>query len=220
MDKFDDFFKEKIEEETKEFPVPESFELKVEETLNNLPDNKKENWYINKKVIAVAACFAFVFLVGSRFINPINNNLRSRTSYTADTAEMALDESMNMPKAQGYALQDIQEIIPDVEEIESLNIKSLKEEQKYKFVDKREDIEQLISLINSLELTEIIDQGISEWDFIIQTNGGVNHSIMIKDNIINVDFKWYRCDENISDKLNELYNSFNYEEKYIAYCNF
>lgn len=220
MDKFDEFLKERTEYEVEEFLVPESFDLKVEDTLNNLPDNKKEKLNINKKAIAMAACFAFIFLVSSRYIIPNSNKSSSRMMDNTDTAEMALDESMDMAKAQSYSLNDMQELIHDSEEIQSLIIKSLKEEHKFKFVNKTEDIDKLISLIDSLNVSEVIDQGISEWDFLIQTNGGINHSIMVKDNFINIDSKWYSCEENISDKLDELYKSFNYEEKNIAYCNF
>ena len=63
MDKFDEFLKKKTEDENNEFTLPESFNLKIEETLKCLEDNKKEKWYINRKIISIVACFALYFLL-------------------------------------------------------------------------------------------------------------------------------------------------------------
>lgn len=223
MDKFDDFLKEKAEYENEKFIMPESFDFKIEETLANLPDDKKDKWYKNKKLITMAACFAFVVLIGGRGIIP--NNKTTRIMDNDGSIEIASDESqmkssMDISQSESYKLYDNEQLINEIDKIESINIKSLKEGHKFKLVDKKEDIEEIINYINSLNIVEVTGVDTDNWDFLIQTNGGVNHSIIIKDNYISIDDKWYECGENISNKISEIYKSLNYEEKDIAYCNF
>ena len=220
MDKFDEFLSKRTEDESKEFVVPESLDLRIEETLKHLNDDKKEKWYRNKKIISMVACFALICLVGFRYVLPNNMSSMNKSSATEMSADKAQLRDMDMPEVESYGLErSSEELILNANEIKSLNIKSLAGESRYKFVDKAEDIEILIDTINALNKSEIIDQGISEWDFLIQTNGSVNHSIMIKGKFINIDEKWYEANEDISKIIKDIYVELNYEEKEVAYCN-
>lgn len=220
MDKFDEFLSKRTEDESKDFVVPESFDIRVEETLMHLSDDKKDKWYRNKKIISMAACFALICLVGLRYVLPNSMSSMNKSSGSESSADKAQLRDMNMPEVESYGLENrSEELLINANEVKSLNIKSLSGEAKYKFVDKAEDIEILIDTINRLNKSEIIDQGISEWDFLIQTNGSINHSIMIKEKSINIDDKWYSSDEDISKIIENIYSTLNYEEKDIKYCN-
>lgn len=218
MDKFDEFLSKRTKDENKEFVVPESLDLRIEETLKHLSDDKKEKWYRNRKIISMAACFALICLVGLRYVLPNSMSRMNKSSASESSSDKS--QLRDMPDIESYRLENRSgELIINANEVKSLNMKSLAGEPKYKFVDKAEDIKKLIDTINTLNKSEIIDQGISEWDFLIQTNGSVNHSIMIKEKFINIDDKWYSSDEDISKIIENIYSTLNYEEKDIKYCN-
>ncbi len=219
MDKFDEFLKKRTEEENKEFTLPESFELKIEETLKSLDDNKKEKWYMNKKVISMVACLTLMFLVGIRytaFNDSLGVNNRGFTKMSADSARV---RGVNEPEMANYSLEDSEDIKINKDEVQGLTIKSLSGEAKFKFVNKEKDIKNIIDSINNLYKSEIIDQGISEWDFLIQTSGNINHTIEVKGNLLNIDNRYYESEEDVSKIIRDIYSNLNYEEKDIKYCN-
>lgn len=182
MDKFDEFLKKKTEDENNEFTLPESFNLKIEETLKCLEDNKKEKWYKNRKIISMVACFALVFFVGLRY-TVFNGSLTINESTTMDMQSDSVQRSsIPEPEISNYSLENSEDFIINQNEVKELTIKSLSGEAKFKFVNKEEDINNIIESINKLYKFEVIDQGISEWDFLIQTTGEVNHTIEVKGN--------------------------------------
>lgn len=219
MDKFDEFLNEKAKHEEKEFNLPESFDLKVENTLKCLTDDKKDKWYINKKIVSIAACFIVALLVGLRYTS--YNNLVGLDN--SSVMEMAIDNTqrrdLNTPQIANNETQDTEKVFINKDDINGLTIKSLLSGAKFKSVNKKEDIDSIVDCINNLNKSEVIDQGISEWDFLIQTSGVTNHSIEIKGNLINIDNKYYELNENVSDIIKNIYSDLNYEEKDINYCN-
>lgn len=219
MDKFDEFLKKKTEDENNEFTLPESFNLKIEETLKCLEDNKKEKWYKNRKIISMVACFALVFFVGLRY-TVFNGSLTINESTTIDMQSDSVQRSsIPEPEISNYSLENSEDFIINQNEVKELTIKSLSGEAKFKFVNKEEDINNIIESINKLYKFEVIDQGISEWDFLIQTTGEVNHTIEVKGNLINIDNRCYESNEDISEIIRNIYDNLNYEEKNIKYCN-
>lgn len=219
MDKFDEFLKKKTEDENNEFTLPESFNLKIEETLKCLEDNKKEKWYKNRKIISMVACFALVFFVGLRY-TVFNGSLTINESTTMDMQSDSVQRSsIPEPEISNYSLENSEDFIINQNEVKELTIKSLSGEAKFKFVNKEEDINNIIESINKLYKFEVIDQGISEWDFLIQTTGEVNHTIEVKGNLINIDNRCYESNEDISEIIRNIYDNLNYEEKNIKYCN-
>ena len=214
MDKFDEFLKKKTEDENNEFTLPESFNLKIEETLKCLEDNKKEKWYKNRKIISMVACFALVFFVGLRY-TVFNGSLTINESTTMDMQSDSVQRSsIPEPEISNYSLENSEDFIINQNEVKELTIKSLSGEAKFKFVNKEEDINNIIESINKLYKFEVIDQGISEWDFLIQTTGEVNHTIEVKGNLINIDNRCYESNEDISEIIRNIYDNLNYE-----YCN-
>ena len=219
MDKFDEFLKKKTEDENNEFTLPESFNLKIEETLKCLEDNKKEKWYKNRKIISMVACFALVFFVGLRY-TVFNGSLTINESTTMDMQSDSVQRSsIPEPEISNYSLENSEDFIINQNEVKELTIKSLSGEAKFKFVNKEEDINNIIESINKLYKFEVIDQGLSEWDFLIQTTGEVNHTIEVKGNLINIDNRCYESNEDISEIIRNIYDNLNYEEKNIKYCN-
>lgn len=228
MDKFDEFLKKKTEDEDKNFTLPESFDLKIEETLSSLEDDKKDKWYINKKIVSMVACFALVFLVGLRYMifdESLGMDKNSGTEMAADNVqrrginESGISNYNSEPEIANYSLGDSANVNINKDEVKGLTIKSLAGEAKFKFVNEEEDIQKIIDSINNIYKSEVIDQGISEWDFLIQTSGSINHTIEVKGNLINIDNKYYEAEEDVSKIIKDIYSNLNYEEKDIKYCN-
>ena len=58
-------------------------------------------------------------------------------------------------------------------------------------------------------------------DFLIQTNGvESNHTIIIKNDIMNIDNKWYKINSEEVNNFKSMYNNLNYDENSIPYCNY
>ena len=79
----------------------------------------------------------------------------------------------------------------------------------------------IISFINDILKEEIQKQTLGEWDFLIQTNGvESNHTIIIKNDIMNIDNKWYKINSEEVNNFKSMYNNLNYDENSIPYCNY
>ena len=244
MDKFDEYLKNKSKSENEDFVLPKSFEYKLEETLKNLDkENKNETnvWYMNKKLWTTAACFAFVFLaatsiryeVNSNRSNSIEKSLENQvTGYSEAIPEVA---SHNQSSTRGIGndeatKQEVEEFsledrfgdgIIDSNNINKIIVKNIVDGNTYKSVDNKVDIEKIISFINNIPKEEIQKQTLGEWDFLIQTNGvESNHTIIIKNDILNIDNKWYKIDSEEVSNFKSMYNDLNYDENNIPYCNY
>lgn len=244
MDNFDEYLKNKSHMEDKEFILPKSFDNKIEETLGNLDKvnlEKKKNWYSNKRVWATAACFAFICLTAISINSNINLNkssdiLRSAENnieeYSTNTPEVAMydsGESRSIEEDYGDETQkselnlrdSIDDGLIDVSNISKVVIKSMGNDNKYKAIDKIIDIELIIGFINEIPKQEVEKQDINDWNFLIQTSGvGVNHTIIIQDDIMNIDDKWYKISSEDNKNFKEIYNNLNYQEDHIPYCNY
>ena len=244
MDKFDEYLKNKSKSENEDFVLPKSFEYKLEETLKNLDkENKNETnvWYMNKKLWTTAACFAIVFLaatsiryeVNSNRSNSIEKSLENQvTGYSEAIPEVA---SHNQSSTRGIGndeatKQEVEEFsledrfgdgIIDSNNINKIIVKNIVDGNTYKSVDNKVDIEKIISFINNIPKEEIQKQTLGEWDFLIQTNGvESNHTIIIKNDILNIDNKWYKIDSEEVSNFKSMYNDLNYDENNIPYCNY
>lgn len=244
MDKFDEYLKNKSKSENEDFVLPKSFEYKLEETLKNLDkENKNETnvWYMNKKLWTTAACFAFVFLaatsirygVDSNRSNSIEKSLENKvTGYSdaipevashneASTRGIGNDEATKQ-EVEEFSLEDrFGDGIIDSNNINKIIVKNIVDGNTYKSVDNKVDIEKIISFINNIPKEEIQKQTLGEWDFLIQTNGvESNHTIIIKNDILNIDNKWYKIDSQEVSNFKSMYNDLNYDENNIPYCNY
>ena len=244
MDKFDEYLKNKSKSENEDFVLPKSFEYKLEETLKNLDkENKNETnvWYMNKRLWTTASCFAFVFLaatsirygVDSNRSNSIEKSLENQvTGYSdaipevashneASTRGIGNDEATKQ-EVEEFSLEDrFGDGIIDYNNINKIIVKNIVDGNTYKSVDNKVDIEKIISFINDIPKEEIQKQTLGEWDFLIQTNGvESNHTIIIKNDILNIDNKWYKIDSEEVSNFKSMYNDLNYDENNIPYCNY
>lgn len=237
MDKFDDYLKKRSTKEIEEFTLPESFENKIEETLVNLDkiDQKESKvWYKEKKFLSSAACLAIICLAGfgmskvSNFnegISKMNLSENQRTTYDSSEPEIASNESresdspvefQNEFNVNQYGVSDI----INLEDINSIVFKEVQKGGKYKVVNNKEDVKSIVDIINSITLKTVSSQSLEQWDFLIQTNGASNHSIIVQDNIMNVDDKYYEITSEGVDELLKIYNQLNYGESDIPFCDF
>lgn len=236
MDKFDEYLRNKIKGENDEFVLPKSFEHKLEDTLKNLDKESKSKinrWYINKKLWTTAACFAFVFLTSVSIKYGVNLNKSNSLEKSLNRQDAEYSESI--PDVASYSgdeatKQEVREFsledrfgdkVIDSSNINKIIVKNLVDGNTYKSVDNKIDIENIISFINDIHGKEIQQQILGELDFIIQTNGvESNHTIIIKDEIMNIDNKWYKIDSEEVNKFKSMYNDLNYDENSIPYCNY
>ena len=109
----------------------------------------------------------------------------------------------------------------DYSNINKIIIKDISVSNTYKAIDDKDNIKHLIQSINNIYKVEIQNQNINNGDFLIQTNGiDSNHSIIIENDIMNIDDKWYRIDSTEVNNLREIYNKLSYDAKDIPYCNY
>lgn len=236
MDKFDEYLRNKIKGENDEFVLPKSFEHKLEDTLKNLDKESKSKinrWYINKKLWTTAACFAFVFLTSVSIKYGVNLNKSNSLEKSLNRQDAEYSESI--PDVASYSgdeatKQEVREFsledrfgdkVIDSSNINKIIVKNIVDGNTYKSIDNKIDIENIIRFINDIHKEEIQQQNLGEWDFIIQTNGvESNHTIIIKDEIMNIDNKWYKIDSEEVNKFKSMYNDLNYDENSIPYCNY
>ena len=221
MDKFNKYLKNKSKSENKEFVLPNSFECKLEETLKNLDKENKSKtnvWYINKKLLTMVACFAFVFLVGISIKYGVNSNKSNFTDRSLENQIAGYSEGI--PEIASRNKAETRDVVSD-EVIDSNNInkiiiKNIVDGNIYKSIDNKIDIERIISFINDIPKEEIQEQILEEWDFLIQTSGmESNHTIIIKNHIMNIDNKWYKIDSEEVNSFKAMYNALNYDENSI-----
>ena len=109
----------------------------------------------------------------------------------------------------------------DSTNINKIIVKNIIDGDTYKSVDNKVDIEKIISFINDIPKEEIQQQTLGEWDFLIQTNGvESNYTIIIKNDIMNIDNKWYKINSEEVNNFKDMYNDLNYDENSIPYCNY
>lgn len=238
MDKFDEYLNNKVEMESEKFILPKLFEDKIEETLESLDKKnleKEEKWYFNKNIWITAACFAFIsltVLVTNKNNNETTNDLIRMSSEMDNNSSMVSYNNAESGSIREYSSNEsveeqlesninINDSFIDYNNINKIIIKFMDNINKYKTIDKRDDIRQVIDFINYTSKKEIEKQDINNWDFLIQTNGiGLNHNIIIKDDIMIIDDKWYKIDLNDNERLKNVYNDLNYNEKDIPYCDY
>ena len=238
MDKFDEYLNNKVEMESEKIILPKSFEDKIEETLEILDKKnleKEEKWYFNKNIWITAACFAFIsltLLVTNKNNNETTNDLIRMSSEMDNNSSMVSYNNAESGSIREYSSNEgveeqlesninINDSFIDYNNINKVIIKFMDNINKYKTIDKRDDIRQVIDFINYTSKKEIEKQDINNWDFLIQTNGiGVNHNIIIKDDIMIIDDKWYKIDLNDNERLKNVCNDLNYNEKDIPYCDY
>lgn len=244
MDKFDEYLKNKSKSENEEFVLPKSFEYKLEDTLKNLDKENKSKinrWYMNKKLWTTAACFAFIFLTSVSIKYGINSdNLSSlgkglenqATEYSENAPDVASydgaetrgidNNEATKQQISEFSLEDsFGEGVIDSNNINKIIVKNIIDGNTYKSVDNKVDIEKIISFINDIPKVEIQQQTLGEWDFLIQTNGvESNYTIIIKNDIMNIDNKWYKINSEEVNNFKDMYNDLNYDENSIPYCDY
>ena len=238
MDKFDEYLNNKVEMDIEKFILPKSFEDKIEETLESLDKKnleKEEKWYFNKNIWITAACFAFIsltVLVTNKNNNETTNDLIRMSSEMDNNSSIVSYNNAESGSIREYSSNEsveeqlesninINDSFIDYNNINKIIIKFMDNINKYKTIDKRDDIRQVIDFINYTSKKEIEKQDINNWDFLIQTNGiGLNHNIIIKDDIMIIDDKLYKIDLNDNERLKNVYNDLNYNEKDIPYCDY
>ena len=100
------------------------------------------------------------------------------------------------------------------EKISNIRIQALPSPPKFKDIDKKEDIEKIVTFLNDLPREEVKDDGRNGWQFFIEVNeiGSTNYVSFVGDRLY-IDKNCYKIDDKALNEFRELYDSFQYEEK-------
>ena len=98
-------------------------------------------------------------------------------------------------------------------DVKTISFKALPSPPKVKTIDKKEDIEKIVSYINSIKYEDIKKENINGWQFWIELKGKGNNSISFIGNRVHYNKKWYGIDQRILEELQKLYDSMDYKEE-------
>jgi len=88
----------------------------------------------------------------------------------------------------------------------NIKLTALPSPPKVKTISKKEDIEKVISFINSIDKKVILPSGEKGWEFYIQTKGNKEHSITFIGNRMKIDLVWYKINIDELKRMREIYN--------------
>lgn len=118
MDKFNDFMRNKIIEENENFSLPKSFEDKIESVLDDI-DNKEsikiDPWYKNRRILTMAACFAFsCFVLMKLLVN--KGDMIDSAPKTASQIETAEDSAYGLYSEEGAEVREqiLEDSLPEI----------------------------------------------------------------------------------------------------------
>ena len=201
-DEFERFLMDKAKDEKSKFYIPISFDIKIEESLNEvdkISSNKSKRWYENKKIMVVAASFVFIFslrLIKYSMRNNSSINMARSMSQMANE-NVSLEDSWSVEEANGNIY--LKNII-DLKKVKSIDVngKIIKDEDK---------ISKLLYLLNSLPLKKS-EAEISEENYIIKIKGEKTYIIYMKENLLLVNGIVYSSSthevENVQKEISNL----------------
>ena len=201
-DEFERFLMDKAKDEKSKFYIPISFDIKIEESLNEvdkISSNKSKRWYENKKIMVVAASFVFIFslrLIKYSMRNNSSINMARSMSQMANE-NVSLEDSWSVEEANGNIY--LKNII-DLKKVKSIDVngKIIKDEDK---------ISKLLYLLNSLPLKKS-EAEISEENYIIKIKGEKTYIIYMKENLLLVNgivYSWSTHEvENMQKEISNL----------------
>jgi hypothetical protein len=97
-----------------------------------------------------------------------------------------------------------------------IKITALPSPPNIKTIDKKADIEKIISFINSINKKVTMPSSAKGWEFYIQTKGNKDHYIYFVGNRMKIDWVWYKISIDEIKTLREIYKGSDYkEEPYI-----
>lgn len=201
-DKFEKFLMDKAKDEKSKFYIPVSFDTRIEESLKEVDKisfNKSKRWYENKKLMAIAASFVFIFS-----LSLIRYSMKS--NFNIDMAR-----SMNQIANENATLEDsgsVEEVNENIYLKELIDLKKVERiDVNGKVIEDQDKISKILYLLNSLPLKNSEAEFVKE-DYAIEIKGEKTYIIYMKENLLLINGAVYHSStlaiENMKKEISNL----------------
>ena len=201
-DEFERFLMDKAKDEKSKFYIPVSFDTKIEESLKEVDKisfNKSNRWYENKKIMAIAASFVFIFSLSLiRYSMKSNSNIDMARSMDQIANENAtLEDSWSVEEVnENIYLKDLIHL----KKVESIDVNG-------KVIEDEDKISKILYLLNSLPLKNSEAEFVDE-DYTIEIKGENTYIIYMKENLLLINDVVYNTNthevENVKKEISNL----------------
>lgn len=100
--------------------------------------------------------------------------------------------------------------------VDSITIKLLCFPPKMKKITKKNDLEEIINFLNTLNYNTTKQVNTTEPLLSIEVKGELNCSLIFVDNLVKVNGTWYEVNDNALIELRNIYNNLQYDEILIS----
>lgn len=100
-----------------------------------------------------------------------------------------------------------------ITDVDSLTITALPSPPQIKTIENKDEIEKIINHINSINKSNIEEDNINGWEFLIKTKGNKEHLISLVGDKININGTFYKVSKDELSKFRDLYNSLEAKEE-------
>ena len=201
-DEFERFLMDKAKDEKSKFYIPISFDIKIEESLNEvdkISSNKSKRWYENKKIMVVAASFVFIFslrLIKYSMRNNSSINMARSMSQMANE-NVSLEDSWSVEEVnENIYLKDLIHL----KKVESIDVNG-------KVIEDEDKISKILYLLNSLPLKNSEAEFVEE-DYAIEIKGENTYIMYMKENLLLINDVVYNTNthevENVKKEISNL----------------
>ena len=201
-DKFEKFLMDKAKDEKSKFYIPVSFDRRIEESVKEIDKisfNKSKSWYENKKIMAIAASFVFIFSLSLiRYSMKSNFNIDMARSMDQIANENAtLEDSWSVEEVnENIYLKDLIHL----KKVESIDVNG-------KVIEDEDKISKILYLLNSLPLNNSEAEFVKE-DYAIEIKGEKTYIIYMKENLLLINDVVYNTNthevENVKKEISNL----------------
>lgn len=96
--------------------------------------------------------------------------------------------------------------------VDSITIKLLYFPPKMKKITKKNDLEEIINFLNTLDYNTTKQVHTSESLLSIEVEGELHCSLIFADNLVRINGTWYEVNDNTLIELRNIYNNLQYDE--------
>lgn len=96
--------------------------------------------------------------------------------------------------------------------VDSITIKLLYFPPKMKKITKKNDLEEIINFLNTLDYNTTKQVHTSESLLSIEVEGELHCSLLFADNLVRINGTWYEVNDNTLIELRNIYNNLQYDE--------
>lgn len=165
-----------------------------------------ENINFNKREILGTTMAMNKDEVKNRIINIKDNKVFSRKNIIGGSIIVLLIFIVTLTSGKKYEKINI-----NFNKIDEIRVVNVVLNESYKVINKNEDIEELVSYLNTIKLSETNNKNEEEWDMKIKIIGTQNYDILINENSIKINDEKYKINLPGITELKEMFYEADYE---------